>query len=171
MPSNLLFTADKPLTAEQFKAVATPGEAAESRIGRGGAAYQQPAAGREPGAQPRDCVQLVQRPRQHRDRSAGGSVQGFSGWSRGTGSQRGHHRFDHRGLPKHSGVSEPSAVYTAPLRITSRVPFSPVGFVQPAGPTLVSTNVPSLLFEDMSLNRPSGDIPRLPFSTHPFFDR
>ncbi len=68
-------------------------------------------------------------------------------------------------------VSEPSSVYSAPVRITSRTPFAAIAFLQPGGPSVVSAAVPSMLFEDMSLQRPSGDIPNLPFSTHPFFDR
>ena len=68
-------------------------------------------------------------------------------------------------------VGEPAAVYSAPVRITSRTPFAQIAFVQPGGPTVVSAAVPSMLFEDMSLQRPTGDIPNLPFSTHPFFDR
>ena len=31
--------------------------------------------------------------------------------------------------------------------------------------------VPSLLFDDMTLQRPTGEIPSLPFSKHPSFDQ
>jgi hypothetical protein len=68
-------------------------------------------------------------------------------------------------------VGEPASVYSAPVRITSRTPFAAIAFLQPGGPSVVSAAVPSMLFEDMSLQRPTGDIPNLPFSTHPFFDR
>lgn len=67
-------------------------------------------------------------------------------------------------------VSEPSAVYTAPVRIINRTPMMGVSFILPGGPPVVSTNAPSMLFEDMTLERPSGDVPIPPFSPHPFFD-
>ncbi|HTA47272.1 MAG TPA: metallopeptidase TldD-related protein [Bryobacteraceae bacterium] len=68
-------------------------------------------------------------------------------------------------------VSEPSAIYTAPVQILNRSPVSILSFLQPGGPMVVSTNAPSMLFEDMTLERPSGDVPIPPFSAHPFFDR
>jgi hypothetical protein len=67
-------------------------------------------------------------------------------------------------------VSEPSAVYTAPVRIINRTPMMGVSFIMPGGPPVVSTNAPSMLFEDVTLERPSGDVPIPPFSPHPFFD-
>ena len=66
-------------------------------------------------------------------------------------------------------VSEPSTVYTAPVRIINRSPMTGVSFLQPGGPMVVSTNAPSMLFEDITLERPSGDVPIPPFSGHPFF--
>ena len=68
-------------------------------------------------------------------------------------------------------VSEPSTVYTAPLRIASRSPLTGVSFLQQGGPMVVSTNAPSMLFEDMTLERPTGDVPILPFSAHPYFEK
>jgi hypothetical protein len=68
-------------------------------------------------------------------------------------------------------VSEPSTVYTAPVRITSRSPSTGVSFLQQGGPMVVSTNAPSMLFEDMTLERPTGDVPILPFSAHPYFEK
>jgi predicted Zn-dependent protease len=70
-----------------------------------------------------------------------------------------------------AAVSEPSTVYTAPVRIIARLPVAGISFLQPGGPTVVSTNVPSMLFEDMTLQRPTGEVPIPPFSAHPYFDR
>ena len=67
-------------------------------------------------------------------------------------------------------VSEPSAIYTAPVMILNRAPVTNLSFLQPGGPLVVSTNAPSMLFEDMTLERPSGDVPIPPFSAHPYFD-
>jgi hypothetical protein len=67
--------------------------------------------------------------------------------------------------------SEPSTVYTAPMMILNRTPMTGVSFVQPGGPNEVSANVPSMLFEDMTLTKPTGDVPIPPFSTHPYFDK
>jgi hypothetical protein len=51
-------------------------------------------------------------------------------------------------------ASKDSTVYNAPFRTQA------VSFV-----------VPSLLFEDISLKKPSGEIPKLPLTKHPFFDK
>lgn len=67
-------------------------------------------------------------------------------------------------------VSEPSSVYTAPVQILNRTPLLQLSFAQPGGPQVVSTNAPSMLFEDLTLERPTGDVPILPFSGHPYFD-
>jgi len=67
-------------------------------------------------------------------------------------------------------VSEPSTVYTAPVRILNRSPMTGVSFLQPGGPMVVSTNAPAMLFEDMTLERPTGDVPVPSFSEHPYFD-
>ena len=50
-----------------------------------------------------------------------------------------------------------------PMMMTTPIPT--------AGPTVVSMVIPAMLFEDMTLQRPKGDIPNLPFTKHPFFDR
>jgi predicted Zn-dependent protease len=68
-------------------------------------------------------------------------------------------------------VSEPAAVYSAPVRIITRAPLTGVAFLQPGGPMVVSTNAPSMLLEDVTLQRPTGDVPVLPFSGHPYWDR
>ena len=51
------------------------------------------------------------------------------------------------------------------LRLRMNFPFSSVGFMGP--PPVVSLVVPSLLFEDLALRRPPGDIPRPPLLAHP----
>ena len=68
-------------------------------------------------------------------------------------------------------VAEPTTVYSAPVRIMSRGPMTGVAFILPGGPTVVSTNAPSMLIEDVTLEKPTGDVPIPPFSRHPFFDR
>jgi hypothetical protein len=67
--------------------------------------------------------------------------------------------------------SDPSTVYTAPVLIINRTPMTGIAFLQPGGPHEVSANVPSMLFEDMTLTTPTGDVPIPPFSTHPYFDK
>jgi len=69
-----------------------------------------------------------------------------------------------------SAVSDTPFVYTAPSQL-KRV--SPVigGMSMMGPPPLVSIAVPSLLFDDMTLQRPTGEIPSLPFSKHPSFDK
>jgi hypothetical protein len=39
-----------------------------------------------------------------------------------------------------------------------------------AGPNVVSIAAPSMLFDDMTLLRPAGEIPNLPYVKHPFFE-
>ncbi len=69
-------------------------------------------------------------------------------------------------------ASADRVVYTAPFRGRS-VPGMPMVYM--GGGTgeesLVSFVVPSLLFEEMTLKRPSGEIPKPPVSKHPFFDK
>ena len=67
-------------------------------------------------------------------------------------------------------TSDTPFVYTAPLRLIVRSPAMAQMFAAPGGPNVVSAAVPSLLFEDMTLQRPTGDIPNVPFTKHPFFD-
>ena len=51
------------------------------------------------------------------------------------------------------------------LALGMNFPFSSIGFMGP--PPVVSLVVPSLLFEDLALRRPPGDIPRPPLLAHP----
>jgi hypothetical protein len=68
-------------------------------------------------------------------------------------------------------VGEPSTVYTAPLRVVARMALGGLSMLAPGGPNIVSANVPAMLFEDLTLQKPSGDVPVLPFSRHPYFDK
>ena len=67
-------------------------------------------------------------------------------------------------------VSDASTVYTLPFRPRIIAPIV-TGFIGNFGPNLLSIATPSLLFEDLSLHRPSGEVPNLPFSKHPSFDK
>ncbi len=54
------------------------------------------------------------------------------------------------------------------------IPFAAYGgrlYSGQAGVPLVSFVAPSLLFEDLSLKPPTGELPRLPLSKHPYFDK
>jgi len=54
------------------------------------------------------------------------------------------------------------------------IPYAAYGgriFPGQTGAPLVSFVVPSLLFEDITLKPATGDLPRLPLSKHPFFDK
>jgi hypothetical protein len=55
-------------------------------------------------------------------------------------------------------------VLTIPYRAASG--FSPMG-----GTSTVSFAVPSLLFEDVTLKKPSGEIPKPPIAKHPYFEK
>ena len=68
-------------------------------------------------------------------------------------------------------VSDIPSTYTAPVRVIIRAPVMATGFLAPGGPDVVSVTVPSLLFEDMALQRPTGDIPNLPVTKHPYFEK
>ena len=70
-------------------------------------------------------------------------------------------------------ASEGQTVYTAPFSArpgAGGLPFSFFGG-QSGGSPLASWVVPSLLFEDITLKKPSGEIPKPPVAPHPFFDR
>ncbi|HLK66212.1 MAG TPA: metallopeptidase TldD-related protein [Bryobacteraceae bacterium] len=67
-------------------------------------------------------------------------------------------------------VSDVPSVQTTQVRIMARQPMM-AGSITPSGPSVVSIAIPSLLFEDVGLQRPSGDVPSLPFSKHPSFDK
>jgi PmbA/TldA metallopeptidase C-terminal domain len=135
MPSNLLFTADKPVTAEQLKAellrlvkqrnlefgvvvrrISNPQLAvslARSRV----IVFS---SSNGPGSIPIDPLVEACKvfPDGHEEPVRNVDITGLS-------------IGDFRNI---LAVSEPSAVYTAPPRITSRVPFSPVGLCSPLGP-------------------------------------
>lgn len=70
-----------------------------------------------------------------------------------------------------AAVSDSPYVYTAPVRITVRTPTMASGMVAIGGPQVSTGVVPSLLFEELVLQRPAGDIPNLPFTKHPFFSK
>ena len=67
--------------------------------------------------------------------------------------------------------SDSQYIYTAPFRLKRVSPAMLGGPQMNSGPLLVSVATPSLLIEDMSLQPPSGEIPNLPFTKHPFFDK
>jgi hypothetical protein len=65
-----------------------------------------------------------------------------------------------------SAASRDLTVYT--------IPYAAYGgrlYPGQAGAPLVSFVAPSLLFEDLTLKPPTGELPRLPLSKHPFFDK
>jgi hypothetical protein len=67
-------------------------------------------------------------------------------------------------------VSQVRAPYSAPFRLaSSRISLMTTGMM--GGDTVVSLVTPSLLFEEVNLKKPSGDIPSPPVARHPFFDR
>jgi hypothetical protein len=68
-------------------------------------------------------------------------------------------------------VSDNAGIYTAPVRIMIQSPGLALGFRAPGGPNVVSIAVPSMLFDDLTLQRPTGDVPNLPFTKHPYFDK
>jgi TldD protein len=66
-------------------------------------------------------------------------------------------------------VSDQPAVYTAPFQARLSAPIMGT-FYSPGLPTLVSVVTPSLLFDELTLQRPSGEVPNLPFTRHPYFE-
>lgn len=64
-------------------------------------------------------------------------------------------------------VSSERTVYTESFTPRTNSPFNFHPFS--TGPTLVSFIVPSLLFEDMTVEQPSGEEPKPPAIGHPFF--
>jgi len=74
-----------------------------------------------------------------------------------------------------AAASKASTVYSAPFAARGASAFSilasPDFGGDPGGSPVVSLIVPSLLFEDITVKKPSGEIPNLPASKHPFFDR
>ncbi len=65
-------------------------------------------------------------------------------------------------------VSDAPTVYTVPFRIKRTNPSTAMSIMM-AGPLIVSVATPSLLFEDLALARPTGEIPHLPVTPHPSF--
>jgi hypothetical protein len=65
-------------------------------------------------------------------------------------------------------VSNSKTVYSAPFSARAATPFIGV----PSSASVVSYVVPSsLLFEDLTVQKPSGEIPKPPVSKHPYFDK
>jgi TldD protein len=67
-------------------------------------------------------------------------------------------------------VSDGPVVYSAPIRQVVFSPSMALNFTPIAGPNVVSMTVPALLFDEMTLQRPTGDVPNLPVVKHPFFE-
>ncbi len=68
-------------------------------------------------------------------------------------------------------VSDSVSVYTAPVRMMIRSPAMMMNFSVQGGPTVVSLAIPAMLFDELILQRPTGDVPNLPFTKHPYFDK
>ena len=66
-------------------------------------------------------------------------------------------------------ASEGQTVYAAPF--TGGLSFFFFGAQSGGGSPLASWVVPSLLFEDITLKKPSGEVPKPPVAPHPYFDR
>jgi len=69
------------------------------------------------------------------------------------------------------GVSLTPAVISEPFTFRSVLSFSFDFGAAEAAAAPVSLAVPSLLFEELTLKKPAGDIPKPPVAKHPFFDR
>ena len=72
-------------------------------------------------------------------------------------------------------ASDSPTVYSAPLIARTMGMFQTVSLFEmaqgEAGAPLVSVAVPSLLFDELTVKKPAGQIPQLPASKHPFFDK
>ena len=68
-----------------------------------------------------------------------------------------------------TAATDANVVYSAPFRAKRMAPFRGMPFVM--GQLLVSVVTPSLLFDDMTLQKPTGEVPNLPFTKHPYFDK
>ncbi len=67
-------------------------------------------------------------------------------------------------------ASSNQTVYSVPfIALEAALPLG--AGVRAAVPNIVSFVVPSLLFEDITLKKPSGEMPKPPVAKHPFFDR
>ena len=67
-------------------------------------------------------------------------------------------------------VSDAPLVYTAPIRQVIFSPSMALNFTSVASQNVVSMTIPALLFDEMTLQRPTGDVPNLPVVKHPFFE-
>ena len=72
-------------------------------------------------------------------------------------------------------ASDTPTVYSAPLIARTMGMFQTMAFFEMAqgegGAPLISVAVPSLLFDDVTIRKPGGQIPQLPVSTHPYFGK
>ena len=68
-----------------------------------------------------------------------------------------------------TAATDANVVYSAPFRAKRMAPSRGMPFVM--GQLLVSVVTPSLLFDDMTLQKPTGEVPNLPFTKHPYFDK
>lgn len=66
-------------------------------------------------------------------------------------------------------ASTAQAVYSVPFAARRASPFS--SFSLGRGAPIVSFVMPSLLFEDLTVKKPTGEIPNPPVAKHPFFDK
>jgi hypothetical protein len=171
-PSNLIFTVDKPMTAEQLKAELL--RIVQQRNKEYGIVVRRignnqltanllrsriimSSAGNGPGTLRVEPILEAYKvfPDGHEQPARNLEINGLT-------------MGDFRGI---LAFSEPSRVYSAPMNILNRTPMMAITFYQSGIPGVVSSNVPSMLFEDVTLTTPTGDVPIPPFSTHPFFDK
>jgi hypothetical protein len=68
-----------------------------------------------------------------------------------------------------AAISDSPIVYSATYR-NRRISPATMGVFMVGATPLVSVVAPSFLFDDLTMQRPTGDIPNLPFTKHPFFD-
>ena len=63
--------------------------------------------------------------------------------------------------------------YNTTFQLRGALPFGlfAFGFPGPMSPPVATLVVPSLLFEDITLRRPPGNVPRPPVAAHPLFDQ
>jgi hypothetical protein len=64
-------------------------------------------------------------------------------------------------------ASKESYLHTAPFRGRMSPGQSPLDY----GAQVISLVVPSLLFEDLTLRKMRGEVPKPPVAPHPFFDK
>ena len=66
-----------------------------------------------------------------------------------------------------AGVSQETTTHTAQFRNPRMSPL--MGGMILQGRVLATYTVPSILFEDVTLQLPAGEVPKLPFISHPSF--